>query len=1030
MRRPKSGHQWMSGRGMLIWGLAGLALALALAAVATWPLARSRADDLWPGVPLAADKSLGVSVDLSRLDAPAREEALAAMEAAGLHWVRQRFPWNAIEPQPGTYRWAPWDQVVDAVEGHGLALIAVLDGSPAWVQAPEDAAASPAGNLLAPPQETRDFGDWAAALAGRYGDRIDHYQVWDEPNIAPHWGAREIDPAAYARLLREGAIRIRAADPGAVILAAALAPNTEMSGANMSDVGFLDALYRQGAAEWFDIVAVQPYDFGQPLDAPADPARLNWQRPALLRQVMVLHGDAETAVWAVASGLQGNIPGAIEQVRRDWPWLGPILWAAWSPGDAHGAYALVDATGQPGNAYEALRDLAWAPAVAWPGTYPAGHPSGQYSGQWRVTSQAADVGASGDRLTIRFQGSRLDLAVRRGDYRAFLFVTVDGAGANALPRDGDGRTYVVLYDPLQQADTVTLARGLSPGEHEAEIVAERGWGQWAIAGWGVAWRETGLPSWLPPLLALAAAGAFVLPLAVALPLAARGGWPWRWRLLAFLDVLLERTRTLDERLVLAVTGLLALGALTLPGTLPSLAVLALLALALFLWPGAGLPLVAFSLPFYQVGKPLLGKVFSPVEILTLVTAAAWAVHYGVTVVASRSSIKSPGIASGWGIASSPKGGPPRNDGVGWWTALKPADWAVLALVAVAALSLLWAEEGRVAAREFRTVVLESALFYGLLRAMVCRSRQAWLLADAWLLGGVVIALVSIGQWVLGRGVITADDVWRVRGFYGSPNNLALYLGRLLPLAVAVAAWGRGDFGWRRWRRWLYGLAGVVLAVALLLTYSRGAWVVGVPVSLLFLAAMRGRRTFALVLGLLLVLAILVVVIVGPGRLTSLLDASQGTTFFRLQLWQSSLSMVGDHPVLGVGLDNFLYQYRSHYVLPTAWEEFNLSHPHNFVLDFWLRLGLPGLAVAVWLLAAFFRRGWRLYRALPEGYDRLLILGLMAGMVNFVAHGLVDNAFFLVDLAFAFMIMLALANIQYPIPNIQYQRSNIQGERTR
>jgi hypothetical protein len=32
---------------------------------------------------------------------------------------------------------------------------------------------------------------------------------------------------------------------------------------------------------------------------------------------------------------------------------------------------------------------------------------------------------------------------------------------------------------------------------------------------------------------------------------------------------------------------------------------------------------------------------------------------------------------------------------------------------------------------------------------------------------------------------------------------------------------------------------------------------------------------------------------------------------------------------------------------------------------------------------------------------------MGGMVYMVAHGLVDNAFFLVDLAFSFMLMLAL-----------------------
>jgi O-antigen ligase len=198
-----------------------------------------------------------------------------------------------------------------------------------------------------------------------------------------------------------------------------------------------------------------------------------------------------------------------------------------------------------------------------------------------------------------------------------------------------------------------------------------------------------------------------------------------------------------------------------------------------------------------------------------------------------------------------------------------------------------------------------------------------------------------------------------------------------------------------------------MAAALFLTYSRGAWLLGVPAALLFLATMHDRRAVAVAVGGLAVIAVVVVLVVGVGRLTSLLDTTEGTTFFRLQLWQSSWAMIRDHPLLGVGLDNFLYHYRTRYVLPTAWEEFNLSHPHNLVFDFWLRLGLPGLGILVWLQAAFFRWGWRTYRRLPESRERLLALGLLAGMVNFVAHGLVDNAFFLVDLGFAFMLMAAL-----------------------
>jgi O-antigen ligase len=102
------------------------------------------------------------------------------------------------------------------------------------------------------------------------------------------------------------------------------------------------------------------------------------------------------------------------------------------------------------------------------------------------------------------------------------------------------------------------------------------------------------------------------------------------------------------------------------------------------------------------------------------------------------------------------------------------------------------------------------------------------------------------------------------------------------------------------------------------------------------------------------------------------------------------------------------------VLPTAWEEFSLSHPHNLLLDFWLRLGFPGLLWLGWVLALFFRRAWHLYgrsRLMP-GADQLLILGLMAGMVSFLAHGLVDAAFFLVDLGFVFMLMVALTQLPF------------------
>ena len=52
-------------------------------------------------------------------------------------------------------------------------------------------------------------------------------------------------------------------------------------------------------------------------------------------------------------------------------------------------------------------------------------------------------------------------------------------------------------------------------------------------------------------------------------------------------------------------------------------------------------------------------------------------------------------------------------------------------------------------------------------------------------------------------------------------------------------------------------------------------------------------------------------------------------------------MIADRPITGVGLDNFLYSYRGKYISPDAWQDPNISHAHNLILDFSSRLGLPG-----------------------------------------------------------------------------------------
>jgi O-antigen ligase len=281
-----------------------------------------------------------------------------------------------------------------------------------------------------------------------------------------------------------------------------------------------------------------------------------------------------------------------------------------------------------------------------------------------------------------------------------------------------------------------------------------------------------------------------------------------------------------------------------------------------------------------------------------------------------------------------------------------------------------------------------------------------------------VALIGLAQYALDVNVITAEQGFRrLRSVYGSPNNAALYLGRVLPLQLAGAFLAA-----RRQRRVLYGGLAVPVALALLFTFSRAALLLGLPFSLLVLGVLVGTthgansfvRRFAtlvrrwrwIALGLVAVGVLGIIALLNTPRFAGLLDPGTGTLFFRVQLWRASWNMFRDHPWLGVGPDNFLYHYRGRYILPAAWQEPHLSHAHNLLLSYATRLGIVGLFASVGLHISF----WRLVLPLRHRVDpeqRALALGLMGSMAYTLAHGLVDASFFFVDLAFAFLLTLGL-----------------------
>lgn len=951
-----------------------------LAAVALVSQAQTQARGLDLGSPLNRPGVYGLNVNLLHADDQAQQ--LEAAQQNGFAWVRQPFSYQMDD-------WAASDQLITSIDERGLHLVAVLTGPP--------------------PPDPEAFTRFATSFASRYANQVDIYQIWDEPNLESGWGGSP-SPAKYAQLLQSAYTAIHKADPTATVVLAGLAPTIETGPRNLSDVLYLRQLYELGAQPYFDAVAGKPYGFNtSPYDHAVDPNVLNFSRLILLREEMIAHDDGDKFLWASNFGwntrpsIWGHV--TVEQQREytrdaytravsEWPWAGPMFLEA----PLHEGFVLPDMNGvvpnQTGLIYSGTYSPAELTAYA------------QFEGDWEFSELGADIPEFGPAtITLNFVGTDLALTLRRASYRAHLFIAVDGQPANALPRDANGEAYLILTSPdlTPRTDTITLASGLAPGEHTAVIRADRGWDQWAIVhvrvGPDAARPDLRLPLTLIALAGLASLIGFIISLrnfhsnsnSPLLASFVRLGDLGQTILAAFISTLLwasawltwgndfaQAFRRYGDAAPLVLTILTAGLFYYSPFLLLTLASLAALFILFYLRPDLALPLIAFAAPFYLTPRPLWDRAFAMVEILTLLAFAAATLRAIPNLRKAQYAIRN--------------------------TPYAPLDLSILAFVLVSAASLFVADVRGVAIREFRVIVLEPALFYLLLRIIPLDEKQVWRIVDFFLLGAVVVAAIGLGNWITGTNLITAEGgVPRIRSVFGSPNNLGLFLGRALPIAVAVALMSR-----HRARRVLYALATLVIGIAIVLTFSKGALLLGVPISLaVVIIFWGGRRAVVALAGLAAVGGLALIPLSRHPRFADLLNLSSGTSFIRVQLWRSALKMFADHPILGVGLDNFLYAYRGKYILPEAWEEPNLPHAHNIFLDALTRLGLLGLIVFTTLFISFFSLARQTLRGLTDPDLRVLTIGLIASMVNMLAHGLVDTGYWFVDLAFVFMMTLGL-----------------------
>jgi O-antigen ligase len=276
------------------------------------------------------------------------------------------------------------------------------------------------------------------------------------------------------------------------------------------------------------------------------------------------------------------------------------------------------------------------------------------------------------------------------------------------------------------------------------------------------------------------------------------------------------------------------------------------------------------------------------------------------------------------------------------------------------------------------------------------TRHAVRLWQAFLITLTLMAAYGLGQaYACGTRPAAVPAAWlaeicthtqRVRG----PFSIYMTFGGVLFLGVLFFLAYLANVPWRRaW--WMLPGAAVTMT-ALALTYSRNAWL-GLAAGTLGLVA-TARRTLAILAVLAALLAIGAVTVPGAvaDRVRSVVNLEDETLRDRVAMWRAGLSMIADHPVLGVGPGEVRAWYQ-HYRRPEAIRP-STGHLHNSPVQIAAERGLPALGAWVWIWVVFFREGWRvLHRVGREApVRRALVCASLAGVAGFLVAGLFEHNF--------------------------------------
>ncbi|MFC1978759.1 O-antigen ligase family protein [Chloroflexota bacterium] len=317
------------------------------------------------------------------------------------------------------------------------------------------------------------------------------------------------------------------------------------------------------------------------------------------------------------------------------------------------------------------------------------------------------------------------------------------------------------------------------------------------------------------------------------------------------------------------------------------------------------------------------------------------------------------------------------------------DIPILIFVIGLVLGVIYSDHRLLSADAFQSYICVILFYYALADGHWIRDWKLW--GAFW-----VLLILFIGIFILSQQAsfdtssITSFNSWFIQILPSLPNifdskyipninSLAMILNIAIPVLFSISVVGTKTHPRLRICASIFTLLFVLLTA---MTNSRGGWI-ATGIALLVILVWRSKRALLIFPA---IAGVIIWILQSGYDPLNIFQLTSESNLHRIQIWETSIQILNNYPLLGCGLGTFPIVLASYANL-----SFEVSSPHNQYIMLYADTGILGILAGVIAFTVIIITLHKLWQAPKNQTAHVIGIGILVSLVAIGIHGIFETS---------------------------------------